>query len=94
MFFVKPVLTHLMGLEKKPYSARVQARLSLNLSSQTGREDWIAVGLENAGSETWAVPVFGKSNLIFTLVRADGVIRIHPDANGISAGELVDVYLI
>lgn len=94
MFFVKPVLTHLMGLEKKPYSARVQARLSLNLSSQTGREDWIAVGLENAGSETWAVPVFGKSNLIFTLVRADGMIRIHPDANGISAGELVDVYLI
>ena len=39
-----------------------------------------------------AEPVFGKSNLIFTLVRADGLIRIPADANGLSAGEMVQVY--
>jgi molybdopterin molybdotransferase len=40
-----------------------------------------------------AEPVFGKSNLIFTLARADGLLRIPPDATGLSAGELVEVVL-
>jgi len=45
--------------------------------------------------EGWlAEPIFGKSNLIFTLAAADGLIKIHPDANGIDAGELVDVFLM
>jgi molybdopterin molybdotransferase len=41
-----------------------------------------------------AEPVFGKSNLIFTLASADGLIRIHPDATGLSAGEIVEVHLL
>jgi molybdopterin molybdotransferase len=41
-----------------------------------------------------ADPIFGKSNLIFTLASADGLIRIHPDATGLSAGEIVNVYLL
>lgn len=93
-YFVKPVIEYLMGLNKKPFEARTQARLTVNLASQSGREDWIAVRLVLKDGIYHAVPIFGKSNLIFTLVRADGMIRIHPDANGISAGELVDVYLL
>lgn len=93
-YFVKPVIEHLMGLNKKPFEAHTQARLSVNLASQSGREDWIAVRLDRKDGIYHAVPIFGKSNLIFTLVRADGMIRIHPDANGIGAGELVDVYLL
>jgi molybdopterin molybdotransferase len=38
-------------------------------------------------------PVFGKSNLIFTIVRADGLVRVPTDANGLAAGELVEVLL-
>ena len=83
-----------MGLTKKPLDAQVQARLAINLSSQSGREDWIAVRLDYQDGQYQAVPIFGKSNLIFTLVRADGLVRIHPDANGLSAGELVRVYLL
>ena len=41
-----------------------------------------------------AEPIFGKSNLIFTLAAADGLLRIHPDATGLSAGELVEIFLI
>lgn len=93
-YFVKPVLEYLMGLQKKPFEARVQAYLSVNLASQSGREDWIAVQLDQKDGVFQAVPIFGKSNLIFTLVRADGMIRIHPDANGLSAGELVEVFLL
>ena len=42
----------------------------------------------------FAEPIFGKSNLIFTLANADGLLRIHPDATGLSAGETVEVFLI
>jgi molybdopterin molybdotransferase len=41
-----------------------------------------------------ADPIFGKSNLIFTLAAADGLLRIDADATGLSAGELVEVWLI
>jgi molybdopterin molybdotransferase len=40
-----------------------------------------------------AEPIFGKSNLIFILARADGLVRIPADATGLSAGERVDVVL-
>jgi molybdopterin molybdotransferase len=41
-----------------------------------------------------AEPIFGKSNLIFTLAAADGLLRIPPDATGSSAGEIVEIYLL
>jgi molybdopterin molybdotransferase len=45
-------------------------------------------------TEFLAEPIFGKSNLIFTLASADGLLRIDPDATGLSAGETVDVFLL
>jgi len=39
----------------------------------------------------WAVPVLGKSNLIYTLIRSEGVVRIPLDSNGIAQGEWVMV---
>jgi molybdopterin molybdotransferase len=46
------------------------------------------------GVEYQAEPIFGKSNLIFTLASADGLLRILPDATGLSAGEIVEIYLL
>jgi len=68
------------------------------LPSQAGREDWWPVKLiENQKSETVNVeaePIFGKSNLIFTLAAADGLLKISPDATGLSVGEIVEVLLV
>jgi molybdopterin molybdotransferase len=96
--FVVPVIERLMGASPRPKPI-VTARLTVNLSSQAGREDWWPVKLtyhqkskiENLPN---AEPIFGKSNLIFTLAAADGLLRIPPDATGLSAGESVDVLLI
>jgi len=49
--------------------------------------------LEVRDGETWAVPVFGKSNLIFTLVRSEGVVEVPLNSNGIPAGAFVTVML-
>ena len=38
-------------------------------------------------------PIFGKSNLIYTLVRADGLIVVPLNMGGLVAGELVEVRL-
>ncbi len=95
--FVAPVVEKLLGALPKPKSS-VQAVLTVNLPSQAGREDWWAVKLiQNQKSKIAnydAVPIFGKSNLIFTLAAADGMLKIHPDATGLSAGEIVEVFLM
>jgi len=91
------VIEKLLGVLPKP-KATVLAHLIVNLPSQAGREDWIPVKLiVNRKSQIAnydAEPIFGKSNLIFTLAAADGLLRIHPDATGLSAGEVVEVLLI
>ena len=98
--FVVPVIEKLLGLLPTP-KATVLARLAVNLASQAGREDWWPVKLlhperseTQSKDEYRAEPIFGKSNLIFTLASADGLLRIHPDATGLSAGEIVEVLLI
>ena len=72
----------------------LSAKLTVNLSSQAGREDWIPIKLIKDDDVFLAEPIFGKSNLIFTLVAADGLLKISSDATGLSAGEIVDVILI
>src|SRR3989304_5859917 len=96
--FVVPVIEKLLGALPRP-KATVQAKLMVNLPSQAGREDWWPVRLlpsplgRGQGEGLSAEPIFGKSNLIFTLASADGLLRIHPDATGLSAGEFVEVIL-
>jgi molybdopterin molybdotransferase len=104
--FVVPVIEKLLGTLPRP-RATIMARLTVNLASQAGREDWWPVKLianyqsptlapgASAGVTTYdADPIFGKSNLIFTLAAADGLLRIPPDATGLSAGEMVEVLLM
>ncbi len=93
--FVAPVIERLLGAGPAPRPSSVLARLSVNLASQAGREDWWPVKLVPSGkmgADMLAEPMFGKSNLIFTLVAADGLVRIPPDATGLSAGDMVEVF--
>jgi molybdopterin molybdotransferase len=98
--FVVPLVKKLLGALPRP-KASVQAILTVNLPSQAGREDWWPVKLNRPersavkSKDEWlAEPIFGKSNLIFTLAAADGLLRIHPDATGLSAGEIVEIVLV
>jgi molybdopterin molybdotransferase len=89
--FITPTLWKLQGCDHPPLRQTIRARLSHNLASVPGRVDYIQVKLIDRNDELWAEPVFGKSNLIYTLVKADGMLIIPIDANGISAGEMADV---
>ncbi|MES0340384.1 MAG: gephyrin-like molybdotransferase Glp [Anaerolineales bacterium] len=88
-----PLIRRFLGVQRVLPAPQVAARLSVNVVSQAGREDYIPVRLQESEEGTIAEPVFGRSNLIFTLVRADGLIHIPTDATGLSAGTDVLVTL-
>ncbi|MGB9673723.1 MAG: gephyrin-like molybdotransferase Glp [Anaerolineales bacterium] len=94
LHLVKPVVELLQGNISPTPPHTLQAKLSINLSSQAGREDWIPAKLI-ASPQGWLVePIFGKSNMIFALARADGLIFIPEDYTGYSANEMVTVELL
>jgi molybdopterin molybdotransferase len=70
--------------------ATVKARLSQNIPSASGREDYLPVALRQE-QEWWADPVRGKSGSLSTLVRADGLIRIALESEGLERGTWVEV---
>jgi len=92
LVFVTPTI-HLYLGQTGERPCTVEARLARNISSTTGREDYVQVRLETRQGDLWAVPVFGKSNLIYTLIRSDGFVRVPLDSNGLPEGCQVTVYL-
>ncbi|WP_374688626.1 gephyrin-like molybdotransferase Glp [Promineifilum sp.] len=91
--FGVPAIYHLQGAAAMPRHGRVWARLTQNVPSESGREDYVPARLEETDAGLLAVPVFGKSNLIYTLVQADGLIKVPLNRGGLLAGDLVEVRL-
>ena len=75
------------------HERHVAALLGRNVESAPGREDYVRVSLDRGTTPPVASPLPGKSGAIFSLVRADGMIRIPLQAEGLEAGEPVDVIL-
>ncbi|OPX90432.1 MAG: Molybdopterin molybdenumtransferase [Pelotomaculum sp. PtaB.Bin104] len=70
------------------------AEITRNLHSAAGREDFIRVRLVTRDGRLFADPVLGKSGLINTMVKADGLAHIPAGKEGVEAGELLRVKLI
>ena len=56
-----------------------------------GRVDYVRVRLIPGEETTRAEPVLGKSGLINTMVKADGLIKIEKDIEGLEQGSEVKV---
>lgn len=93
--FLAPFIRYLEGEELKrgPAGVRVCAALATSVHSAQGREEYIRVKIEDKQGQLSAKPVFGKSGMLSTLVKADGFFVIPIHAEGIPAGEDVDVFL-
>lgn len=88
-----PAIYRLQGVPKMPRRGLVWARLSQNVASESGREDYVPARLEDGPDGLIAIPVFGKSNLIYTLVNAAGLIKVPLNKGGLMAGDWVEVRL-
>lgn len=90
--FGKAVLERLKGIETR--NDRVlQATVTKNIPSSAGRTDYVRVRLFEENGQLYAEPVFGKSGLISTLVKSDGILEVPEQSEGILKGAKVPITL-
>jgi molybdopterin molybdotransferase len=95
--FLAPLLEYLQGgpVKKGPLGTRVAGRLATSMHSTIGLEEYVRVRLvPDSEGQCEVHPVFGKSSMLSTMVRADGLLVIPSQAEGLSAGEAVEVVLM
>jgi len=89
---VKPFIEHIRGNEDdSAKKTRLTAKLSRSLASAQGRVDYIRIRLTRKEGLIWADPILGKSGLINTMVKADGLIEIGMNTEGLDKGTDVKV---
>jgi molybdopterin molybdotransferase len=84
-----PLVRRAGGWTAQPVLGTVRATLSRDLPSAAGRLDVVQVRLND---DRVAEPIFGSSALLSVLTAADGYLVVPEDANGLSAGETVEVF--
>jgi molybdopterin molybdotransferase len=89
---VVPLIRRFLNQAPLPTTTQ-RATLANNIPSTSGREDTVPVRLIEQNGTFMAEPVFGKSNLIYTLVKADGLLHIPLNQTGLKAGTTVEVIL-
>ncbi|MFN3740758.1 MAG: molybdopterin biosynthesis protein [Thermodesulfovibrionales bacterium] len=91
--FVKPLLFILQGIEP-PEEQEIEAILSRNISSTLGVEEFIRLKIGSVSGKFIATPLGRGAGLIMSLVRADGILQIPANSEGIEAGSKVKVKLL
>jgi len=92
---VKPFIDHISGYaDTSQKEIRLTARLSRNVASAQGRVDYVRIRLNRKEETLWAEPILGKSGLISTMVKADGLIEIGMNTEGLDEGAEVEVILL
>ncbi len=72
----------------------MRARLSRQVASSLGQEEFLRVKLGRVGENLIATPVSRGAGVLMSLVRADGIVRIPAMSEGFGAGAEVDVEML
>lgn len=89
---VLPFLEHISGLKQgQRYRPAATARLNRSVASAQGRTDFVRVRLYSKNGSLMAEPILGKSGLINTMVKADGLIQIDIHTEGLDKDSIVEV---
>ncbi len=93
--FVRPLLRRFAGHAPGPGLRTVPVITTEQIPSTIGREDYVRVAVTMGGADTpnTARPVYGKSGLLSPLIRADGLLVIGRDVEGLDRGEQAEVML-
>jgi molybdopterin molybdotransferase len=92
--FVRDLLRGLAGrIPPRSLGKIVRARMAKAVPSAGGREDHVRVSIERRGGALWAVPQAGKSGIITTMTRADGLVVVPLGQAGLAEGTEVEVEL-
>jgi putative molybdopterin biosynthesis protein len=91
--FAKPIIHIWQGIEIQDQET-LKARISRQVSSSMGIEEFVRVKVGKVGDNFIASPVSRGAGMLMSLVRADGFIRIPAMMEGLGAGTEVDVRLM
>jgi putative molybdopterin biosynthesis protein len=91
--FAGPLIHRWQGIESKAPEV-IRAKLSRQVASSLGQEEFVRVKVGVVGEKTIATPVSRGAGVIMSLVRADGIVRIPSLSEGAGAGTEVDVELL
>ena len=87
---IRPFIEKISGFSPQyKKELKISALLDRNISSAQGRIDYIRVRLIDKNGIKWAQPILGKSGLISTLTKADGLIEIGINIEGLDKGSEV-----
>ncbi|MGI6643462.1 MAG: molybdopterin biosynthesis protein [Bacillota bacterium] len=90
--FVKPLVQRMLGLPESP-GDKTPATLSRSITSPMGVTEFVRVKLGKVGDKLVATPIRRGAALTTSMVRADGVVTVPGEVEGISAGQIVEVDL-
>ncbi len=90
---VQPFIEHISGRYRQT-KFKLSATLSRNISSAQGRIDFVRVRLIEKDGILQAEPILGKSGLINTMIKADGIIEIGINTEGLDKGTEVSVIIL
>ena len=88
LVIARPLLLRMTGQDMQEFLTK-NLVLGENIPSAKGREDYVRVRFR--GGKVY--PEFGKSGLVNTLIRSDGLVRIPSGIEGLEEGDTVEVIL-
>ncbi|MEW5734304.1 MAG: molybdopterin biosynthesis protein, partial [Thermodesulfobacteriota bacterium] len=91
--FVEPILCRMLGVRPEPRPS-VSAVPTRKVPSRIGMEELVRVKLGRVGDTLVATPLPRGAGSITSFVRADGVLRVAENREGLPAGEPVQVSLL
>lgn len=97
VIIMNEIVRHIVSLYYKQGQVKnntVTAKLGRRINSSLKYEEFIRVTLGKAGEELVAVPISGGAGVITSFTKADGILRVPQNLEGIEAGEKVDIELI
>lgn len=93
--FLKPLLCKMLNVQV-PSPQRISASVLKKLASKLGDEEFLRVKLFISQDEKTAkaIPLEKGASILNSLVRADGILRIPAQVEGITPNEIVEVELV
>ncbi len=91
--FVKPLISRLLGIAKEE-DETIKALISRHIASPLGVDEFIRVKVGVVNNRYIATPVGRGAGLLMSLVRADGIVKIPMNSEGLQAGTEVSVKLM
>jgi putative molybdopterin biosynthesis protein len=91
--FAMPLFYRIQGLDI-PEPEFLRAKMSRQVSSALGHEEFLRVKAGKVGETFIATPVSRGAGVLMSLVRADGFVRIPAQSEGLGAGSEVNIELL